>query len=76
MDLYEKISAIFVSVLQIDESEITEDSHVLEDLGADSLDMAEILVAVESEFDITVEEDDVSGLRTIGDIVNYISTRI
>ena len=62
--------------LGIDKSKITEDSDIIKDIGADSLDIVEFLMDAENEWGITIEEEDVKDLHTIGDIVKYIESRI
>ena len=60
----------------IDKSKITEDSDIIKDIGADSLDIVEFLMDAENEWGITIEEEDVKDLHTIGDVVKYIEARI
>ena len=62
--------------LGIDKSKITEDSDIIKDIGADSLDIVEFLMDAENEWGITIEEEDVKDLHTIGDVVKYIESRI
>ena len=62
--------------LGIDKSKITEDSDIIKDIGADSLDIVEFLMDAENEWGITIEEEDVKNLHTIGDVVKYIESRI
>jgi acyl carrier protein len=52
--------------------EIADDAYVLEDLGADSLDVVEMLMTLEDEMNITIPDDDVAGLRTVKDIADYL----
>ena len=71
--MFEKIKEIIVDKLNIDDdSFITLDTDLMEDLNADSLDAVEIIMDIEDEFDITVDEEDVENIRTIADIINYI----
>lgn len=71
--MFEKIKEIIVDKLNIDDdSFITLDTDLMEDLNADSLDAVEIIMDIEDEFDISVDEDDVENIRTIADIINYI----
>lgn len=71
--MFEKIKEIIVDKLNIDDdSFITLDTDLMEDLNADSLDAVEIIMDIEDEFDITVEEEDVEQIRTISDLINYI----
>lgn len=70
--VFEKIKAILADQLDLDEDAITMDASVAEDLGADSLDMADIVMSVEEEFDIEVPDDALVKIRTVGDIVKHI----
>ncbi len=71
----EKLKAILSEQFDVDESEITTETNLVEDLEADSLDLADLLASVEDEFDIDIESDyDIMGsIGTVGDIVKYIS---
>lgn len=70
--LLEQVKNIIEEQLGIDVSEINEDSAFIEDLGADSLDIVELIMAFESEFDLEIDEDEVENISTVGDVVNYI----
>ena len=72
----DKIKDMLEKQLGIDKSKITEDSDIIKDIGADSLDIVEFLMDAESEWGITIEEEDVKNLHTIGDVVKYIESRI
>lgn len=72
----DKIKDMLVKQLGIDKSKITEDSDIIKDIGADSLDIVEFLMDAENEWGITIEEEDVKNLHTIGDVVKYIESRI
>ncbi len=72
----DKIKDMLEKQLGIDKSKITEDSDIIKDIGADSLDIVEFLMDAENEWGITIEEEDVKDLHTIGDIVKYIESRI
>lgn len=67
---------ILEAQLDIDPSEITEATSIMEDLGADSLDIVELMMTVEEEFDITIEDSDAQLFKTVGDVVNYIEARV
>ena len=74
-DIYmilEQVKKIIEEQLGVDESEIYEDSAFIEDLGADSLDIVELIMAFESEFDMEIEDDEVENISTVGDVINYI----
>ena len=67
---------ILEAQLDIDPSEITESTSIMEDLGADSLDIVELMMTVEEEFDITIEDSDAQLFKTVGDVVNYIEAKV
>lgn len=68
----DKVKEIISEQLGIDADSITENSKVIADLGADSLDIVELIMALEDEFGISVDEDKVQKLVTVGDIVKII----
>ena len=68
----EQVKIIIEEQLGVAASEITEDSAFIEDLGADSLDIVELIMAFESEFDMEIEDDEVENISTVGDVVSYI----
>lgn len=72
----DKIKEMLEKQLGIDKSKITEDSDIIKDIGADSLDIVEFLMDAENEWGIAIEEEDVKNLHTIGDVVKYIESRI
>ncbi len=72
----DKIKDMLEKQLGINKSKITEDSDIIKDIGADSLDIVEFLMDAENEWGITIEEEDVKNLHTIGDVVKYIESRI
>ncbi len=72
----DKIKDMLEKQLGIDKSKITEDSDIIKDIGADSLDIVEFLMDAENVWGITIEEEDVKNLHTIGDVVKYIESRI
>ncbi|MBE6011234.1 acyl carrier protein [Anaeropeptidivorans aminofermentans] len=69
---FEKIRAIIAEQLGIDESKITEDTSFSDDLGADSLDVFQIISELEDEFGVEFDNDDAEKIRTVGDAVEYI----
>ncbi len=76
MDLLLKVKTIVANQLRMEVEDIADDASLVEDLGADSLDLVDIIMAFESEFDTTVPEEDIGDFRTIRDLAEYISTRI
>jgi len=71
--IFEKLKAIVVDKLSADENEVTMEA-TFEDLGADSLDIVEIVMALEEEFDIEISDDEAEQAKTVGDVVNYLTT--
>ncbi|ADQ14974.1 acyl carrier protein [Halanaerobium hydrogeniformans] len=71
-DTIDKIIEIVAEELAVDKDEITEDSSFIEDLGADSLDVVELVMAFEEEFDVEIPDEDAENIRTVGDAVNYL----
>ncbi len=69
----EKIIRIIKETLSVEESEITSATIFTDDLGADSLDMVELVVEVEREFGISIPDDDIRKILTVSDVENYIS---
>jgi len=73
MESMDKIKKIIVDQLGVDESKITEDSSFVDDLGADSLDIVELIMAFEEEFDLEIPDEDAEKIKTVGDAVKYLS---
>ncbi|GIX41363.1 MAG: acyl carrier protein [Leptospiraceae bacterium] len=71
-ELFQKVRSIIAQQLGADESEITEDAHFIEDLGADSLDTVELVMALEEEFGIEISDEDAEKIQTVGDVIKYI----
>ena len=71
--VFEKIRALLSEQLDIEEEEITMESKLAEDLGADSLDVVDLIMAIEDEFEVEVLDEDIEKVVTVGDIVNYVS---
>ncbi len=72
MGVFEKVKTIIAEQLQVEESDVTLESSFIEDLGADSLDIVELVMALEEEFDIVIPDEDAEKIRTVGEAVNYI----
>jgi len=75
MESMERIKKIIVDRLGVDESKITEDSSFVDDLGADSLDIVELIMAFEEEFDIEISDGEAEKMKTVGDAINEIRKR-
>ncbi|MBP5485542.1 MAG: acyl carrier protein [Alphaproteobacteria bacterium] len=72
MSTFEKVKQLVAAKLGVDEAKITEKSAFTNDLGADSLDVVEFVMAVETEFNITIPDEEAGKLLTVGDAVKYI----
>jgi len=72
---FEKLQAIVADKLGIEESEVKMESTFRDDLGADSLDLFEIVMALEDEFGVSISNEDVEQILSVGDAVNYITER-
>ena len=72
MDVFEKVKKILCDQLDLEEEQGTEEAEVIEDLGADSLDIVDLVMTLEEEFDTEIPDEDIENLKTVGDIVKYI----
>ncbi len=75
-DVESKIIKITAETLKVDESKITRDSSFVSDLGADSLDMVELMMALEVGFDSDITDDEASKIVTVADAVRYMEQRV
>lgn len=69
-----KVKSIIADQLGVSEDEIKTESSFIEDLGADSLDIVELVMAMEEEFEIEIPDDQAENIKTVGDATNYINT--
>lgn len=76
VSLLVKITQIIVDQLGVDKTAIVPEAKFIDDLGADSLDIVELLMALEDEYGIEVPDEDAEGMQTVGDIVRYIEERM
>lgn len=76
MTTNEKLKEIIAAQLRIDPSEIADDTDVVDDLGADSLDVVEILMVIEEEFGVTIPDDEVALLKKLSVLTPYIEERL
>ena len=72
MDIMEKVKKIIVDQLGIEEEAITEKSSFIDDLGADSLDIVELIMAFEEEFDIEIADEDAEKIKVVADVIHYL----
>ncbi|MCI5687051.1 MAG: acyl carrier protein [Emergencia sp.] len=69
---FDKIRAIIMEQLDVEESMVTMDTNMMKDLEADSLDAVEIIMAIEDEFDIEIADEDAEKFQLVGDLVRYV----
>jgi len=74
--VYEKVREIIASQLELEEDEVTLDASIADDLGADSLDVVDLAMSFEDEFNVEIPDDLVESIRTVGDIVKYIEENL
>ena len=76
MAVADKVKSIIVEQLGVDEEEVTPDASFVDDLGADSLDTVELVMAFEEEFDIEIPDEDAEKITTVGDAIRYIKEKV
>ena len=72
--VFEKIKALLAEQLGADEESMTMDTNIATDLGADSLDVVELLAELQDEFEIEIPDEEIENIRTIGDLTEYIQS--
>lgn len=76
MDIFEKVKDLIADQLDVDDKDgIAMESSITDDLGADSLDVVDLVMALEDEFNVEIPEDQVENIKTVGDIVKYIEDK-
>lgn len=74
-DIADRVKKIVIEHLGVDEAKVTESSSFIDDLGADSLDTVELVMAFEEEFNIEIPDDAAEKIQTVGDAVSFISSK-
>lgn len=74
--VFDKVKDIIVDQLDVDEDKVKMEASITEDLGADSLDVVDLVMSLEEEFDVEIPDDQVENVKTVGDIVKYIEDNI
>lgn len=69
----DKVKSIIVEQLNVPKEDVTEEASFIEDLGADSLDLVELIMALEDEYDIEISDEDADKIQTVGDAITYIA---
>ena len=75
-EIFEKVKNIIVDLLQVSEDNVTLESHFIDDLGADSLDLVELIMGIEEEFNIEIPDGEAEKVVTVGDVVEYIKENV
>lgn len=76
MDVMEQVKQIIVEQLNVSEDEVVPTASFVDDLGADSLDVVELIMEFEEKFDLEIPDEDAEGIVTVGDAVRYIESRL
>lgn len=74
-NIVERVKSIIVDQLNVSAEEVTNEASFIEDLGADSLDIVELIMALEEEYDIEIPDEDAEKIQTVQDVINYIQSR-
>ena len=75
-EIFDKVKEIIVEQLGVAETAVAPEASFIDDLGADSLDIVELIMALEEEFDIEIPEADAEKISTVGDVVEYIKANV
>lgn len=71
-EVIEKVRVVIAEQLNVEEDDVTEDAAFVDDLGADSLDIVELVMALEDKFAVSIPDEEAENIRTVGDAVNFI----
>lgn len=74
--IFEKVRAILAEQLDVEEDSITLDSAIVEDLGADSIDVVDLIMSLEDEFETEIPDEAIEGMKTVNDVVDYIEEHL
>lgn len=74
--VFEKVKEILCEQLDVEEEKVTLESSIVDDLGADSLDVVDLVMSLEEEFDVEIPDEDVENMKTVGDIVKYVEKKL
>ena len=75
-EIFEKVKAIIIDLLQVSEDSVTLDANFTDDLGADSLDLVELIMGIEEEFNLEIPDGEAEKVVTVGDVVDYIKENV
>ena len=74
--VFEKLRDVLCEQLELEADEVTMQSNIAEDLGADSLDLVDMLMSIEDEFEVEIPDEEIENLKTVGDAVAYIEKNL
>lgn len=74
--VFDKIKDIIVEQLDVEEDAVTMEASITEDLGADSLDVVDLVMSIEESFDVEIPDEEVENIKTVGDIVKHIENKV
>lgn len=72
-DIFDKVKDVIVEQLNVDEADVNEDASFVDDLGADSLDIVELVMALEESFSVSIPDEEAESIKTVGDAVSFIA---
>jgi len=75
-EIFAKVKEVIVDQLSVEEDDVTADASFFDDLGADSLDIVELVMALEDQFGISIPDEDAESIKTVGDAVDYIAANM
>ena len=75
-DIFDKVKEVIVDQLNVEDDDVTEDAAFVDDLGADSLDIVELVMALEEQFSISIPDEQAEKIKTVGDAVSYITENV
>ncbi len=75
IDMFEKVKEIIARELMVEEDEVTMEANIKDDLGADSLAVVDLAMALEDEFEVEIPDEDLENIKTVGDIVEYLKEK-
>ena len=70
--IFDKVKEILVDQLDVEDEKVTMEASIIDDLGADSLDLVDLVMSLEEEFDVEIPDEQVENIKTVADIVKYI----
>ncbi len=75
-EVFDFVKNLLVENMQVEEGKINMDANIIEDLGADSLDIMDIVNDIEKQYDITIPQEQYENLKTVGDVVNFVESKM